>query len=321
MSEAKDGKPSTEDNDSDVEIEGMDMDGDDDVVEGAEKSAIVDEDVAEAATDASAAALGDEETNDKLATEDHDELEAAKRERMELMEAERKKVASAYDDTQATQEERLQYLLAQSEVFAHFLAGKRQNCWYSCVDGFQLLHLSHTCVSTTMRFSFALHSIVSGSVAASSKKGKNGSRGKKGRMTEAEEDAQMLKSAQSKRRVIRLDKQPSILASYCKMHPYQLEGLNWLIKLHCNGVNGILADEMGLVRLIYCLLHVCATFCFARSDAISSACSHHILLFRNYRVKLCKQFRSWHIFERSGVLRVPTSSLCQRVLLGTGFVK
>ena len=83
-------------------------------------------------------------------------------------------------------------------------------------------------------------------MVASKKGGKKGSgnRGKKGRMTEAEEDAQMLKSAQSKRRTIRLDKQPSILAPHCKMHPYQLEGLNWLIKLHDHGINGILADEM-----------------------------------------------------------------------------
>lgn len=81
-------------------------------------------------------------------------------------------------------------------------------------------------------------------MAAQTKKGKKGSRGKKGRMTEAEEDEQLLKSAQSKRRVIRLDAQPSILAPHCEMHNYQLEGLNWLIKLHCNGINGILADEV-----------------------------------------------------------------------------
>jgi len=91
-----------------------------------------------------------------------------------------------------------------------------------------------------------------GSVAVSSrkKKGKGGNRGKKGRLTEAEEDAQLLKSAQSKRRTIRLDTQPSNLASYCKMHPYQLEGLNWLIKTHDHGINGILADEMGLGKTL-----------------------------------------------------------------------
>lgn len=69
-------------------------------------------------------------------------------------------------------------------------------------------------------------------------------------MTEEEEDAQLLKSAQSKRRTIRLDTQPSNLASYCKMHPYQLEGLNWLIKIHDHGINGILADEMGLGKTL-----------------------------------------------------------------------
>ena len=75
---------------------------------------------------------------------------------------------------------------------------------------------------------------------------KGGSRGKTNRMTEAEEDEQLLKSAQSKRSVIRLDKQPSILAEHCSMHNYQLEGLNWLIRLHCNGINGILADEVSI---------------------------------------------------------------------------
>jgi SWI/SNF-related matrix-associated actin-dependent regulator of chromatin subfamily A member 5 len=69
-------------------------------------------------------------------------------------------------------------------------------------------------------------------------------------MTEAEEDAQLLKSAQSKRRTVRLDKQPSNLSPHCKMHGYQLEGLNWLIKLHDHGINGILADEMGLGKTL-----------------------------------------------------------------------
>lgn len=31
-----------------------------------------------------------------------------------------------------------------------------------------------------------------------------------------------------------------------EMRDYQVHGLNWLISLHQNGVNGILADEMGL---------------------------------------------------------------------------
>jgi SWI/SNF-related matrix-associated actin-dependent regulator of chromatin subfamily A member 5 len=29
------------------------------------------------------------------------------------------------------------------------------------------------------------------------------------------------------------------------MRSYQLQGLNWMISLHHNGLNGILADEMA----------------------------------------------------------------------------
>ena len=34
------------------------------------------------------------------------------------------------------------------------------------------------------------------------------------------------------------------------MRDYQLQGLNWLVSLHHNGINGILADEMGLGKTL-----------------------------------------------------------------------
>ena len=43
--------------------------------------------------------------------------------------------------------------------------------------------------------------------------------------------------------------QPSLLEN-CTLKPYQLEGLNWLITLYENGLNGILADEMGLGKTV-----------------------------------------------------------------------
>ena len=98
-----------------------------------------------------------------------------------------------------------------------------------------------------------------GSVATNSKKNKgstttlsssSSSRGKKNRMTEAEEDAQLLKTATSARRTVYLHTQPTILSDSCTMHKYQLEGLNWMIKLHDHGINGILADEMGLGKTL-----------------------------------------------------------------------
>jgi SWI/SNF-related matrix-associated actin-dependent regulator of chromatin subfamily A member 5 len=49
-----------------------------------------------------------------------------------------------------------------------------------------------------------------------------------------------------------LTAQPSTL-SHGKMRQYQLEGLNWMIRLQENGVNGILADEMGLGKTLQSL--------------------------------------------------------------------
>jgi SWI/SNF-related matrix-associated actin-dependent regulator of chromatin subfamily A member 5 len=40
-----------------------------------------------------------------------------------------------------------------------------------------------------------------------------------------------------------LTQQPTTL-EHGQMRNYQLEGLNWMIRLQENGVNGILADEM-----------------------------------------------------------------------------
>ena len=47
-----------------------------------------------------------------------------------------------------------------------------------------------------------------------------------------------------------------------QMRPYQLGGLNWMIRLRANGLNGILADEMGLGKTLQAIsmlgyLHEC----------------------------------------------------------------
>ncbi len=47
----------------------------------------------------------------------------------------------------------------------------------------------------------------------------------------------------------RLAQQPSVI-KFGKMRDYQLEGLNWMISLQENGLNGILADEMGLGKTL-----------------------------------------------------------------------
>jgi SNF2 family DNA or RNA helicase len=50
-----------------------------------------------------------------------------------------------------------------------------------------------------------------------------------------------------------LTKQPSVIKGG-QLKPYQLEALNWMIHLSEKGLNGILADEMGLVSKIDAVL-------------------------------------------------------------------
>ena len=61
------------------------------------------------------------------------------------------------------------------------------------------------------------------------------------------------KSAKTRRALVKAQAnhdlmQPALLTG-CTMKDYQLEGLEWLITLYENGLNGILADEMGLGNL------------------------------------------------------------------------
>eukprot|EP00794_Sanderia_malayensis_P000180 gene180-793_t len=55
---------------------------------------------------------------------------------------------------------------------------------------------------------------------------------------------------------IPLTKQPGILNKKFSLKHYQLTGLNWLITLHKEGVNGILADQMGLGKTIQALAFI-----------------------------------------------------------------
>ena len=64
-----------------------------------------------------------------------------------------------------------------------------------------------------------------------------------------DDDDQAAILAEEESRFTRLEKQPSNIA-FGTMKPYQLEGLNWMIRLHDSGVNGILADEMGLGKTL-----------------------------------------------------------------------
>ena len=157
-------KPPAEDadGDSDIELEGVDLDDDVPMDEEEEEVAALGtnadggkRDNGEGHDDDDAAAVEDEREH-----EDHDEYEEARKERMELMASEAKQVAATSGPslTKASVEEQLQYLLGQSEVFAHFLAGTWfsrlcfvcRRCMPSCTEQRQFPH--HCIATSTSRY-------------------------------------------------------------------------------------------------------------------------------------------------------------------------
>lgn len=70
------------------------------------------------------------------------------------------------------------------------------------------------------------------------------------RKTEQEEDEELLAETTLKQKIIyRFEASPPFIKNG-EMRDYQVRGLNWMISLYENGINGILADEMGLGKTL-----------------------------------------------------------------------
>ncbi|RLO11627.1 hypothetical protein DYB28_010614, partial [Aphanomyces astaci] len=172
-----------------------------------------------------------DEDDEVLSAEDKAAREALIREEEEALKKQKESQAKALEAlreqeqespakaAKATPDRRLQFLMAQSDVFTSFLMG------------------GSSAVGKAMNKKNA-RDVKS--------EGDNNRRSiKKG----GDDDDQAAILAEDESRFTRLDKQPSNIA-FGTMKPYQLEGLNWMIRLHDCGVNGILADEMGLGKTL-----------------------------------------------------------------------
>ncbi|TRY87892.1 hypothetical protein DNTS_010191, partial [Danionella cerebrum] len=70
------------------------------------------------------------------------------------------------------------------------------------------------------------------------------------RRTEREEDEELLSESRMADNVlVRFEESPSYVKNGT-LRDYQIRGLNWMISLYENGINGILADEMGLGKTL-----------------------------------------------------------------------
>ena len=117
---------------------------------------------------------------------------------------------------------RFDYLLKQTEVFSHFMGG-----------------------SSKAKSPLKVKQPKPVKVAKNAKVGDN-----RHRMTEQEEDEELLTDLNhAKKNMVQFDESPHFIKNG-KLRDYQVRGLNWMISLFENGINGILADEMVSVFLI-----------------------------------------------------------------------
>ncbi|GKU85532.1 hypothetical protein SLEP1_g198 [Rubroshorea leprosula] len=189
---------------------------DEEEIEAVARSADEDDDDDEDAVPDDNADQADEDENIGANTE----ISKRERERLkELQKIKKQKIQEILDTQNAAIDAdmnnkgkgRLKYLLQQTELFAHFAKGAQ---------------------------------------SSSQKKAKGRGR-HASKVTEEEEDEECLKEEEdglSGAGNTRLVTQPSCIQG--KMRDYQLAGLNWLIRLYENGINGILADEMGLGKTL-----------------------------------------------------------------------
>jgi len=173
--------------------------------------------------DAAAAAAGSSADQ----TTESDWLAMKRRRAVELKAVREEEKKKLKEGDKAGSKERLAYLMKQADIFQHFMSGER----------------------AATKEAGAGASTDEPPAAAS----KQSSRRGKGRMSEKAEDELMVKNAGKEdgkdADSTRLTSQPACI-QHGKMRPYQLEGLNWLIRLYENGINGILADEMGLGKTL-----------------------------------------------------------------------
>jgi SWI/SNF-related matrix-associated actin-dependent regulator of chromatin subfamily A member 5 len=142
--------------------------------------------------------------------------------------------------TRAAQAEaRLRFLLSQSDIFAHFGAGK------DLVGAEE----AKAKAAKSSRKGSPRSSSSSGGGSGSSRRDRRSVAPKEGEL-DADEQAILEEEGEHvKSKLSVVHTQPSIVTGG-EMRSYQLQGLQWMVRLQENGISGILADEMGLGKTL-----------------------------------------------------------------------
>jgi len=145
----------------------------------------------------------------------------------------------------AQAKKRLDFLIKQSDIFRHFGQIKEDRAKFFSHRGDSTVSSSRNGLgpSDVLTDTSYIHPPTEdGDIQSKVRRGTYSNTGET--ETEAEELEQVDEHAATF-----LTSQPSSLG-FGQMRPYQLEALNWMIRLQENGVNGILADEMVRLRFL-----------------------------------------------------------------------
>lgn len=159
--------------------------------------------------------------------------EQAKQEKLEKEKYIEQRQSDVRSERAEQAKRRLEYLLKQSDIFSHFGNVKQEKA---------RLGLSSSAAATSSQLE------TKSTAAVSSSKGEKNTivrkpSGTLGEKVNDHQDEEEREEADEHDATF-LTAQPSTLGGG-KMRQYQLEGLNWMIRLQENGVNGILADEVS----------------------------------------------------------------------------
>ncbi|KAJ4475673.1 SNF2 family N-terminal domain-containing protein [Lentinula aciculospora] len=174
---------------------------------------------------------------------------------------------------------RYSYLLGQTELFKHFVDIKR---------------------ARDPEYAALLDAQQGKGNGKKKGKGKAGNGGARHRKSEKEEDEEMLKDGEKELGGVEdmpmvFEESPSYIEG--TMRSYQLQGLNWMISLHHNGLNGILADEMGLGKTLQTI-----SFLGYLYHHLSTPGPHLIIVPKSTLQNWAREFAQWTPFFRVVIL-------------------
>jgi SWI/SNF-related matrix-associated actin-dependent regulator of chromatin subfamily A member 5 len=129
--------------------------------------------------------------------------------------------------------------------------------------------------------------------------------GSKRRLARETEDEQDLVSLDETLYTVKLTEQPRNIVNG-QLRFYQIEGLNWLLKMKACNINGILADEMGLGKTLQ-TISLMAQLALLESEGHSAGSSHLpsiVIVPKNTLSNWLKEFSKWapslRVFEFYG---------------------